>query len=54
MIDGSEKQNGWLNLELQSLHVIERCSKDMAKRPLKITACTMRCYIISKKQFPNL
>ena len=46
MIDGSEKQNGWLNLELQSLHVIERCSKVTAKRPLKITAFTTRCNII--------
>ena len=27
MIDGSEKQNGWLNRELQSPHVIERSSK---------------------------
>ena len=27
MIDGSEKHNDWLNLELQSLHVIERQSK---------------------------
>ena len=26
MIDGSEKHNGWLNFELQSPHVIERCS----------------------------
>ena len=26
MIDGSEKRNGWLNLELQSPHVIESCS----------------------------
>ena len=24
MIDGSEKHNGWLNLEFQSLHVIEK------------------------------
>ena len=27
MIDGSEKRNGWLNVELQSPHVIERRSK---------------------------
>ena len=27
MIDGNEKGNGWLNLDLQSLHVIERRSK---------------------------
>ena len=27
MIDGSEKHNGWLNLELQSPHVIEKHSK---------------------------
>ena len=27
MIDGSEKRNSWLNLEFQSLHVIERCSR---------------------------
>ena len=27
MIDGSEKRNGWLNLELQSLLVIEKPSK---------------------------
>ena len=28
MIDGSGKRNGWLNLELQSPHVIERRSKE--------------------------
>ena len=28
MIDSSEKCIGWLNLELQSPDVIERCSKD--------------------------
>ena len=27
VIDGSEKHNSWLNFELQSPHVIERCSK---------------------------
>ena len=27
--DSSEKYNGWLNLELQSPHVIDRCSKLM-------------------------
>ena len=27
MIDGSERCNGWLNLELQSPHIIERRSK---------------------------
>ena len=27
MIDSSEKHNGWLNLELQSPHVIEKHSK---------------------------
>ena len=27
VIDVSEKKNGWLNLELQSLHVIEKRSK---------------------------
>ena len=29
MIDGSEKRNGWLNLELQSPHVIERSSNSV-------------------------
>ena len=26
MIDGNKKRNSWLNFELQSPHVIERCS----------------------------
>ena len=29
VIDGSEKHYGWLNLELQSLHAIEMCSKNI-------------------------
>ena len=29
MIDRSEKNNSWLNLELQSPHVIERCHNDI-------------------------
>ena len=31
MINGSEKRNGWLNLELQSPLVIERRSKQTNK-----------------------
>ena len=27
VIDGSGKRNGWLNVELQSADIIERCSK---------------------------
>ena len=29
MIDSSEKRNGWLNLQLQSRHLIERCSNNL-------------------------
>ena len=32
MIDGNKKRNGWLNFELQSLHVIERRSNFMKVR----------------------
>ena len=37
MSDGSEKLNGWLNLEAQCLHVIERCRKPN----LKHNMCTV-------------
>ena len=36
MIDGSEKHNGWLNLEHRSLHVIERRSNII--KPLLLLA----------------
>lgn len=29
MINGSEKENGWLKFKLRSPHVIERCGKAM-------------------------
>ena len=35
VIDGSEKRNCWLSLELQSSHVIERRSKERFDYPWK-------------------
>ena len=32
MIDGAEKHNGWLNLELKSPHVTERYSSRFLKQ----------------------
>ena len=39
MIDGSEKCNGWLNLEFQSLHVIKRCSKEPQLVSFQLNNC---------------
>ena len=42
MIDGSEKRNGWLNFERQSLHVIERRSKRLSECKETIHGCFRR------------
>ena len=39
MIDGCEERNSWLNVELQSPHVIERRSNVRARVGLKLFVC---------------
>ena len=49
MIDGSGKRNGWLNVELQSADVIERCSKKFNRKFLFVCAffcfCLFVCFL---------
>ena len=47
MIDGSEKPDGWLNLELQCTHLVERRSNGSQKvisQEMLITARDYRLY----------
>ena len=50
MIDGSEKCNGWLNLELESLRVIERHSK---KIQIKLKLKKLLVEILQTNSIPN-
>lgn len=51
--DGSEKRNRWLNLELQSLHFIERRSKSIVLNKTKRERASSLGYCIKFMPLAN-